>query len=322
MKISIKYFPFSPGVPWKIKSGKYIVPQISNAIWAKSIESRDPIIVSNGGLLEAYFSLVILEMLNTTFINKKKYWIGDVKFKNLIGINNLASTIDDQKIDNNMLSSYPVPMFMDKMNNIYFNVMCSYIKHNSFTETNNHKNYRPLAEQLINNSTQNWNSDFIPKMRNWGNIPNEINEWAKVNKFNMSKPFVLIMLDKANSIHNKSCLGWSDMETKALSAMLIPHGIQTIVFSNDMFKSYTNSSFLLKPNIYWFLFMLKSASMILSDSIDYLLISLMYSTTLVCKKLKNSFNILSNAKFLNSESVIYETNKLTPFYVFQKLTGK
>lgn len=321
MKTSIKYFPFSPGVPWKINNGKYITPHISNAVWAKSVESKDPIIVSNGGLLEAYFSLVILEMLNSTFINKKKYWAGNIKFKNLININGLASTIDT-KIDNDILLSFPVPMFMDKINNIYFNVMCSYIEHNSFTKTNKYKNYKPLVKQLIDNSTQTWNYNFSPKMRNWGTIPNEISNWCKINKFNLSKPFILIMLDHTNSIHDKSCLGWSDIEIKALSGMLIPYGIQTLVFSNDMFKSYTNSSFLLKPNISWFLYMLNSASMILSESIDYLLISLMYSKPLVCKKLKNSFNIKANSKFLKSESVIYETNKLTPFYVFQKLTGK
>ena len=63
-KYSTKYFPFSPGIPWKIKNNKYVVPEITTDTWKDTLKDRDIVILSHGGLLESFFSLYFVAAIN------------------------------------------------------------------------------------------------------------------------------------------------------------------------------------------------------------------------------------------------------------------
>src|SRR5690554_6700310 len=87
---SIKNFPWAPGLSWKIKNGKYVVPELPFELFSKSLKNKDVVVCSFGGLVESFYSLSILELLNNNLIGNKLYWAGNSEYQNLLKLNGLA----------------------------------------------------------------------------------------------------------------------------------------------------------------------------------------------------------------------------------------
>ena len=52
---STKYFPFAPGIPWQVKNGRYIRPEVSGAVLRSVLKDKDIVVSAFGGLLESFF---------------------------------------------------------------------------------------------------------------------------------------------------------------------------------------------------------------------------------------------------------------------------
>lgn len=319
--VVLRYFPWAPKIPWKMRHGKFLIPELSQAIWSRVISNHDPIVVSNGGLMEAYYSLSYFELLNLNFHTKKFYWSGDPKFNSLIRINALAEPVN-KPLDKSFPVRFPTPLFMDTVGNVYLNALNDYTFFRSMYGGKNKPNYLPLIQQIANNSTQPWDERCIPVMRNWNLLPAQISQWAKVNRFNLQKPYVVICPDRGLSMHKQSALGWNEMQVRSVASMLMQSGIQTIVFTNHMRKMQSNPAWFVKADIPWMLFFASTARAILSEEIDMLMVTLGLSehTRVIGKPLKYQWSLEKNAKFLGRKQVILEMDELTPYLVFQAIT--
>lgn len=321
MSVVVRYFPWAPKIPWRVHKGKYLIPQLTNAIWSRVIETHNPVVVANGGLLEAYYSLIYLELLNSTFPLKSRYWSGPKKFQPLIKLNGLAH-LTDSIISDSVLERFPTPIFMDTVGNTYLNCMHSYMSYRSIYGGPDRRRYQSLVEQLIQNSCQEWCEHYTPLMRNWNVIPDQISQWAKINRFDLNKPYVFIAPDQGLSIHKKSALGWGEMELKSLSAMLMQSGIQTVVFTDRIRKTHTSQAWFIKSNLEWMIFFATYAKVIMADEIDFLLMAPLLNprAKVIGKLFKSPWSLSGNAKFFGLKDVIYENRELTPYKVFQEVT--
>src|SRR5690554_1839294 len=124
MKFSVRYFPFTPGIPWSIKNGRYIIPKINRIAWDKAVDGRDFNVVAYGGLFESFFSLSIIEALHFIHPEKKIYWSGHNQFNYLCSSQGIAKI---NKFDETLIKKYPCPIFLDKEKFVYFNCLNNYI---------------------------------------------------------------------------------------------------------------------------------------------------------------------------------------------------
>lgn len=316
----MKYFGWAPKIPWKMNNG-FVNPNVPMAAWSKAIDIHNPIVVCNGGPLEAYCSTMYFEMLNMHFPGKKLLWSGSPKYSNLIAMNGLAGFAEN-RIDDETLSRFPTPIFMDRLSNCYLNCLSNYIYSYPISTGDRKKNYRPLVKQMAANMTQPWQELYMPQIRNWGNVPQQVAQWAKVHQFDMNRPFALITPDVGTSIHPQSALGWSDMELKAFTAMASQAGIQTLICSSKPQLTQTAAWFCKAP-IEWQIYFATKAKAVLSEQVDMLIIALFVNPVIkvLSKKLKSPWSIKQNGKFLGRTD-IYELGELSPYWAFQTIMGK
>ena len=74
VKCTTKYFPFSSGIPWQIKNGRYVQPEVSAAILQSKLRDKDIVVAAFGGLLESFYSLSILEAINYMMPGHSLFW--------------------------------------------------------------------------------------------------------------------------------------------------------------------------------------------------------------------------------------------------------
>ena len=87
---SIRYFPFAPGIPWKLSGGK-VIPEVSIDLLHKITQNKKAIIVAYGGFIESFVSLVLLEMLNRELPKLSLVWEGDPEYYELIRLQGLST---------------------------------------------------------------------------------------------------------------------------------------------------------------------------------------------------------------------------------------
>src|SRR5690606_22885327 len=163
-KFSKKFFPFSPGIPWTIKNRKYIVPEIDGNTWNRVLKDKTFIITCYGGLLESFFSLAYCEAIAKIEPYRKITWMGTTDFEYFVNAQGIAS-INSFDLGANIVDKYPAPIFMDKQNNAYFNVLNNYLETKSYRSKWPYYNKDICLKQLYKNCMLEWNCN-IPKLRN------------------------------------------------------------------------------------------------------------------------------------------------------------
>ena len=302
----IKYFPFAPGIPWRLKNG-YIVPKIDGNVWEYALDKRDIVVVCFGGLFESFLSLSYLEVFNFYYPNKKLFWAGYSKYYSLVKWNGLASTID---LDDKIGDKYPIPIFLDKKDKVYFNCLNNYVIAKSFNGKKKCRPTIPATMQVARNLFGKWSDEFLPKLRNFEVSP-EYSQWDKLYKISS---YICIFPDSTElSIHKESGFRWDEMEVKSLASILKVKGITTIVFTEEGFK-YNDSVCKVVPlKLDYILNIISKAKAILSNDIDFLFLgNLISSGILMMEPLCNAFNLKRNNKFLGDRNVIYVPRKLLP----------
>lgn len=314
MKISTRYFPFSPGIGWKIKNGKYIIPEINLDVWNKVTANKDITVVAFGGLIESYLSLCYLEMLNYIIPGNTLYWCGDARFDSMAILNGIA--IPEQTVPKPILSKYPAPIFLDANKNVYFNCLNNYLTVKPYYGGKGYLDKTPIAKQLLRNSTMPWDNQYIPKFRKLA-IPASLLQWSKIVKFDVNKPFVCLFQRLGWSNHKASALGWNEVQIKALSSMLRQRGISTIIFTHNPGKFYGSSAYCLTPSMEHILYAIHKAKAILSEEVDFLLLAMMSSNAkVIMKKVSKHLSPIQNSRYLGIHKSIFVGKRWSPPEVF------
>jgi len=316
----IIYFPFSPGVPWSINK-KFLINKVPDFVWNRFISPRKNIIVSHGGLIESFFSLSIAEVLNFIYPEKQVYWCGNPEYKELINFNGLLK-FNDFQISEEISNTYNTPIFFDKENNVYFNCLNNYLEKKSYDLKNKKNNKEPILKQIFSNSLIDWSQVYIPKIRKYENIKFE--KWCAVNKFYKNSTYIIIIPERTRfTKHNVSCLKWSQNRIKALSSILYTYGISTVVFSDNYLKYKNQNNFVAPLSLDILTSMIKDCKLIMSEDIDYLLMSMSLSDAIiVSKNLKNKFSLYDNKDFLGVDSHIVTSKDLQNLEILNLIKEK
>lgn len=321
-KISTQYFPFSPGIPWQIKNGKYIIPKLNIELWNKAVENRNIVLVGFGGLFESYLSLAIFEAIHGKFPKKKIYWYGDDSFNYLVHSNGLAS-IYAGPLQEEQLKDYTTPFFMDNKDSLYINYLNNYIDVKTCYGREGYHREAALSRQLFENSLLPWSTSYFPKLRFLqGSI--EFENWCKREKFYKNKPFVLIFPDKGWSKHKVNCLNWSHTQVKSLAAMLKQANINLVICTSNPGLYYGSKLYLLPNKLEYIFNLLPYAKATMSQDIDFLLISLMISKAkIIAIKQKKEFDIAKNKNYLvNNKTNLYLFKEILPAAAFAIIQEK
>ena len=306
MKSTVRYFPFSSGIPWKYNENDVIIPEINAEIFQKSIQNKKIIVLAHGNLFESWFSLSFFETMNITDPFREVYWAGNEEFKDLLKINNLAKPIDVPK---DLKIKFPVPIFFDKEDCVYFNCFNNYLNKVSLNEAIITKNTDLVFKQIFDNFLIRWDTSYIPKIRKQEQSK-EFITWIQTNKFSLEKPFIVIFKDKVIN----SCLNWDEDDIKNFATLLKKQNILTIVITSDNKKMYYDGFVYKAPKTLEFIYQLvPKAASVLSKDIEFLLLSLMISNAKIITNTINEeiFDLEKNKNYLGASNDIYIKNELT-----------
>ena len=320
---SVKFFPFAPRIPWKLNYGIYVVPETNHETWNGVISPAESISVvcdsASCGLIETYFSLSYFELFNKSNSGKKLFWAGNDKFNKLIWMNGLAKP-SEKIFTNKLLNQYPVPVFLDKKNNVYFNFLNNYIRVSTYYNEFRYVDNAPLLKQIWRNTTIGaWDKRFLPQLRSFST--SKIQKWIGDNRFYMNKPYVCIFPDVKSglSIHDGRMLNWNIQQVKAFSAMVRQAGYSSIIFTNNA-MAFSGEN-VIPLDLEFILYFLSKTKAVLSEEVDFLLLSLMVSENvkIITLPKKDHTNILANANFIGSAGVICKLKGLTPAMALNNL---
>lgn len=316
MKISTRYFPFAPGIGWKIKNGKYIIPEVNLDVWNKITANKNIVVVAYGGLIESYISLCYLEMLNYIVPENAIYWCGKSKFESLVYLNGIAKL--SHSFSKEFLVRYPTPIFMDVDQNVYFNCFNNVLIVKPYYGGVGYKDKSPLIKQLLRNSALPWNKQYVPQFRRLSFPTKDFLQWSRLTKFDLNQPYICLFQNLEWSEHKKSALKWNEIQIKSLSAMLRQRGISTVVFTNAPGKFYGSSVYCVPLVMDTILHLIRNAKAVLSEEIDFLLLALMSSSAkIIMNPVDKHLLPIQNEKFLKLEkNNVFLAKKWNPVEVF------
>jgi hypothetical protein len=297
-----KFFPFSAGIPWKIERGKYIIPEIDSETWFKVLEGKDIIITAFGGLLESFFSLSIAESLYFIDPTRKMFWMGDDRYSFFPYIQGLCKN-SNINFDKRLLRNYPTPIFFDSNNNAYFNVLLNTLIRTSYWRKYPEKIESAICKQIFSNAMIPWHNNYIPKLRKL-----EIETTKRIR-------YVVIIMN--DSLSKEDVLNWDVHNIKEFAQLMARKQIKTILFTTNTYILYGSNVIVYEYDLRKICQMLKSAWMVLSNNIDWLIISLMISNGyIVSKHLNGPYNLLENVEFLGTNNSIFtDRDYFSPFDV-------
>jgi len=313
-KVSTKYFPFAPGIPYQIKNGRYVLPRMDSDYWFKATKAEEIVVSAYGGFFESLFSLSIFELLNKLLPGKKLYWSGNKVFNQLVYLNGLGTV--RTFIEPDKLIKYPVPIFFDRDGRSYFNCLNNYINVNTYSGEYKYKDNKPLVQQLFRNAMVDWSLQYLPELRNLKE-PTELKDWSTAHHFKSSKPFILFVDSDEKSQHRTFCLDWCPQEVRSFSAMLRPTSLSFVVLTQYPQRYHGLNAYFPPFKLDTIMYLLSKAYSVLSINIDYLLCSMLISNaSIISNDKKDEFNLEKNKKYLRVNNTIHSFNKITPLQAF------
>lgn len=319
---NIRYFPYSPNIPWKINnSSKCVIPEISTILLMQYLSScNNATVVAFGGLLESFLSLSIIEMINATNPGIKVLWSGNDQFKELVRLQGLASY--NNRISSDYIKEFNTPIIKDIKDNVYFNALNNYLTIKNLDTFKYSKNYQYIFKQIYNNGLVPWNNNYIPKFRNLSLIK-ELDIWLSSNNIKSDTKLALIFPDKQFSIHSNSCLNWGVSNIKQFGKELKNKGICPIIITSFPNKYYALQMNVLEFNFNNILFLLNRSYIVVSEKLDILYLAVALSDTKIFTlPLKRHFYLGSYRKFLNKNNKINMIRKIKPEDIIKELNGK
>lgn len=310
-----KFFPFSAGIPWKTDRGKYIIPEIDSETWNQVLDGKNIIITVFGGLFESFFSLSAAEALVSFGFSHKLFWLGNKEFLPLVRAQNLCKP-SFVEITTKILKDYPTPIFFDKDNNAYFNLLNNYIIRTSYWGKYPEPVESPVMEQIFRNVMVPW-KDNIPKLRNLGT--EFYDELCNIGRINNRSKIILIVLDKTK----EDLLGWNLHNIKEFAQLVTNKGLKVVVFAHDIYRFYGSKILVYEYNLRHIFQVLNSSWLLLSNDINWLLVGLMQSNThIISRYMEGPFDLIKNAEVINATNDIFiSMDKVSPIDAFTIIEG-
>ena len=320
-RYSTKYFPFSPGIPWKIKNSKYIVPELDADIWDLVLGDKEIIVTCFGGAFESFFSLSYLEALSAIDSSRKLSWLGFEIFEPMLTAQRLASP-SLVRFEPVTLEKYPAPLFLDAENNAYINVLNNYIETRSYWDSHPIVNKDPLAKQLFSNAMIAWDNS-VPQLRRLEDISGEFIKRSKSSKLRLDRKFVLVIPDRCFGQLPYRCLDWGHQNVRELAAILRNFGLQVVVVSDSPHLYHGSRVHVVEPSILFLLNLVEKAFVILSHDIDWHLIAMMIGKGhIIAQDVSGPGDLYQNADFLGASNVIStEGQWISPMNVYELCKG-
>jgi hypothetical protein len=317
-------FPFAPGIVWKLKHGKYVLPELTLASWKTALTKKQATIVlpPDAGLLEAFYSFSLLEALNQVEPQVQLSWAGPNRYHSLVQVNGLAQPINP--LNQSLLRQFPTPLFLDREQQAYFNCLNNYLTVSAYYGQTGYQDKRAVVQQITEKSLLPWSPRYIPKLRTWPESK-ELTTWLKLHRIYPNSPFVLIIPEvTTHSQHQVESLTWGPQPIRALAAMLSQVGITTIVAAMNPAKFYDSIAVTLPFDLNSVLQLMPQAQAILAKDLDFLLLALSLSEAkLLTTKQPHQFKLEKNQKFLGGvQNQIYTFSKLEPLTVFYSIYQK
>lgn len=271
--MEIKYFPYAPGIPWRIKQGKYIVPKIEGEVWERSLEGRDIVLVGEAGFLEAYCSLYFLEACNTLYPGKNLYWMGNENLTPLYTLQGLAQKVEDTI----NLNDYPAPLFLDEEEYTFIYYTYNYMRAYSYDGNSSYLNKKPLLQQLFKNFLIPIDQKRYEPV--WRYHQSSFETWCQEADFNIKNPYCLILPETTGlSLHTADCLQWDEKEVKEKVRFLEAQGIASVIATQSPGRYYGLRAKLIAPQVPLLLPLMAQAQLIFSKEIDFLLVPMMMTS--------------------------------------------
>jgi len=313
-KYKARFFPFSPGIAWKVERGKYIIPEIDFETWHKVLDGREVIITAFGGMAESLFSLCAAEALVSFDSSHKIYWLGDPQYSFFARAQGLCkpSAID---ITPDTLKQYPVPLFLDSGGNAYFNILNNCLRRTSYWGKYPDEVATPILEQIANNIMIPW-QNYVPKLRSLGT--EFIDELQATGRIRPTSKIISIILNKTN----QDILRWTLQNIKEFAQLASHKGWKVIVFTNRANVFHGSGILANDYNQRNILQIIKKSWVVLSNDIHWLLVSLITSDArLISRHVDNQYCLFKNAEFLGVHNDIFTDRNLYPIDVFRICEG-
>lgn len=310
-----KFFPFSAGISWKIDRGKYIIPETDYNTWQNLFTGKDIIVVSFGGLIESFFSLSCVEVFKRLSLDNNIYWIGNPEFSFFVRAQGLCK-VSNINITKSKLSEYPVPIFFDKNSNVYFNILNNYLVRKSYWGKYPDEIKLPVFQQIANNITIPWDN-YIPILRNIDNVFfNKLIKSGRIKK--KTKVVSIILNDNSNDI-----MGWNIHNIREFVQLMSIKRIKVIIFTKETYKYHGLNCLVFNYSLNNIIQAIIKSWMVLSNDIDWLLISLIISDAhLISKHIDGPFNLFANAEFIDSSNDIFTDREgFLPIDIFNICEG-
>jgi hypothetical protein len=256
--------------------------------------------------------MILAEVLKTQNPKTRLFWIGNGKFDGLIHLNGLCenSNINIKVI----LDKYPVPIFLDKYNNVYFNLLNNYIIRKSYWGMYEEVTKKPILKQLMDNFTIPWDGQ-LPIMRKL--TTDKFRSWCNINHIRDNSKIILIIINN-DTIHDIDCLKWNIHNIKELSAFVSNIGFKVVIASKEHGLYYGSKLITIDYDYSMIFQLIKKSLMVLSTSIDWLLISMLISKCYIGSIMMNDqLSLFNNADVINAKNVIFTDKEwLSPMDVY------
>lgn len=314
-KADPKFFPFAPGIPWRLEWRGGVKPEMDMELWKEKCSEREFVVFCFGGPMEVVFALSAAKMINLTFPDKTIYFKGLERYYDIVSYFGNVELVDINFKERDV-KKYTTPLFFDEKEHVFVNMLKGYIREQHWTGRDSIKSRRLICHQAFRNSLAKWSRDYVlSPLFSVG-----LDSWCRINKFDPRQKFALIIPDNDTEFHDP-VLNWTDSNIKEFIAMMKGAGIETIVYGRERLS--TNGIFI-RDNRTLLLDLIRKADFLLSNSFDWQVIGLLQNenVAIATKKLKKQWDILKNADFLLANNYILSddhwVSPMDAFLVFKE----
>ena len=310
------FFPFAKGIPYKLKNGRYIIPELDLDSWQYAVKDKKIVPICHGGFLEHICATMVVESIAANNPSKKIEWISDKFYEQIWKANGIGKK-SDVYLDKGILQQYPAPLFFDADDTIVFsNCLNNYLTVNSIRKSKSYNDSKAATMQIFRNAMVPWRTSYLPKMRNLSK-PDLVD-------FDESKPFIVLFPDVTGmSEHDVFGLDWTINDVRSFASMLRNTKYQLVIVSPNTGKYFGLQAKVFSSNINTILYLLSKAEVVLSKEVDFSISSLVLgNVTAFSLKLKGPFDLKKNKKFLQVDNTVFINKSFTPYEVYQELAWK
>ncbi|MFW9876816.1 MAG: hypothetical protein ACFFG0_27295, partial [Candidatus Thorarchaeota archaeon] len=293
-------------IPWKVNRGKYIIPEIDSDIWHQAVDGKKVIITAFGGVFESFFSLSVAEAISSYNPEQEIQFLGNDEFSFFARMQGICK-LSPINLTKEVLKDYPTPLFFDKNNNVYFNVLNNYGTKFSYWGKYPEENTSPATEQIFCNAMVPWRN-YIPNLRKLDlGFYKEIQQSGRISS---KSRIILIVLNTTKN----DCLNWGIQNLKEFAQLAYHKKFKVIVFTPNTGLFYGTNMLVYDYDIRKIIQIMGKSWAVLSNDINWLLIGLVLTNShIIGKYMENMYDLYKNAEFLRAENDIFtDRNWISP----------